>query len=231
MARSVSHPGFMAIALGIAIFLWIVAQGSSSIERAFDIPVIFKGTSENLVVTNQNADVINIRVMGRRTVLRTLDPDKIDYELDLTDVQAGVSDFEVDLSNVELPRGVRIVSRSPSRIEVELERRWTQTVNVRADLEGKPAEGFRVEKVVLKPARVRITGARSEVRRLTELVTETIDISGAQESVERDVRLSINARTVWLVDDAPVNLRVEILPVPPPAEPTEGTGEGEKGDE
>ncbi len=36
MARPFSHPGFMVIALGISIFLWMVAQGSTSIERAFD---------------------------------------------------------------------------------------------------------------------------------------------------------------------------------------------------
>ncbi len=226
MARSASHPGFMAIALAIAIFLWVVAQGSASIEQTFDVPIIFTGTSENLVITDQNADVINVRVMGRRAALRTLNRDNLRYELDLANVNAGVSDFEVDLADIELPRRVRIVSRSPSRIEVKLERRWTQTVNLRADLEGTPAEGYELGRVILKPARVRITGARGEVRRLTELVTDTIDVSGATEDVTQEVRVPINARTVWLVEDKPVEIHVEVRRVelePPPEEiPVEG---------
>jgi len=208
----------MIIALAIAVFLWVVAQGSSSIERPYDLPIVYRGTPDTLVITNQNADVINIRVSGRRAALRALDPDKLEYDLDLTGAKEGISEFDVDLSALELPRGVKVVSRSPSRVEVELERRWTQTVNVRADLEGKPAEGYRVGAVVVKPARVRITGARSEVRRLTELATETIDVTGLSESVEREVRLSINARTVWLVEDKPVQVSITIEPIP--VEPT-----------
>ncbi len=227
MARGALNPGFMAIALGIAIFLWVVAQGSASIEQTFDVPVIFTGTSENIVITDQNADVINIRVMGRRSALRTLNPDNLRYELDLTDVNAGVSDFEVDPGKIELPRRVRIVSRSPSRIEVKLERRWTQTVNLRADIEGKPADGFEIGKVTLKPTRVRITGARGEVRRLSELVTDTIDVTGATENVTQDVRVPINARTVWLVEDTPVQAHVEIRSIEPEVVPEEPPADGQ----
>ncbi len=219
--RRVVHPGFMAIALAISVFLWMVAQGSTSIDRAYDIPVIFTGTSDILVITDQNAGVINVRIRGRRTALNSLNPDKLGYEIDLDGLNAGRSNFEVDLSQLEaeLPRGLGIVARSPSLIEVELERRWTQTVNLRPDIDGVPAEGFELGAVTLKPNRVRITGARSEVKRLKELSTETISIADAKESIEREVRVSINARTVWRADEDPIKIKVEINPIPPPPEP------------
>ncbi|MBW2712976.1 MAG: hypothetical protein JRC77_04420 [Deltaproteobacteria bacterium] len=224
--RRAVHPGFMAIALAIAVFLWMVAQGSNSIDRAYDIPVIFTGTSDSLVITDQNAGVINARIRGRRAAMNSLDPNKLGYEIDLEGLKAGRSNFEVDLSQVEaeLPRGLDIVARSPSLIEVELERRWTQTLNVRADIDGEPPEGFELGTVTVKPNRVRITGARSEVKRLGELSTETISISESKESIEREARVVINARTVWRVDEEPVVVRVEILPIEPeePIDPESG---------
>jgi diadenylate cyclase len=218
----VVHPGFMAIALAISVFLWMVAQGSNSIDRAYDIPVIFTGTSDNLVITEQNAGVINARIRGRRTAMNSLDPNKLGFEIDLAGLNAGRSSFEVDLSQLEseLPRGLDIVARSPSLIEVDLERRWTQTVNLRADIDGEPAEGFTLGTVSVKPNRIRITGARSEVKRLKELSTETISITDAKESIEREVRVSINARTVWRVDEKPVIMTIEINP-PEPLETNE----------
>jgi YbbR domain-containing protein len=207
----------MVIALAISVFLWMVAQGSNSIDRAYDIPVIFIGTSDNLVITDQNAGVINVRIRGRRTSMNSLDPDKLGYEIDLAGLNAGRSNFEVDLYQLEaeLPRGLDIVARSPSLIEVEMERRWTQTVNLRSDIDGLPAEGFELGAVTLKPNRVRITGARSEVKRLKELSTETISIADVKAPIEREVRVSINARTVWLADEVPIMIKVEINPIPP----------------
>lgn len=210
------HPGFMAIALAISVFVWMVAQGSNSIDRAYDIPVFFTGTSETLVITDQNAGVINIRIRGRRTAMNSLDPDKLGYEIDLSGLNAGRSNFEVDLSQLEadLPRGLDIVARSPSLIEVEMERRWTQTVNIRADIDGVPAEGFELGAITLKPNRVRITGARSEVKIIKALSTETISIAEAKKTIEREVRVSINARTVWRADEDPIMIKIEINPIP-----------------
>jgi YbbR domain-containing protein len=213
--------GLKLLSVAIALFLWIVAQGTSSIERGFDIPVVLQGVPEDLVVTDQGADVVNFRVMGSRAALRTIDGSKLEYDLDVGGAKAGENDYEVDLmSRVDLPRGARMVSRSPSRIQVTFERRATRPVEVRADLEGEPAPGYKMLSVTVEPPRVRITGARSEVLRLSEVVTETVDVSGAKQPVERDVRVSTGVGHVWPESPKPVKVRVDVQPLPqvgPPA--------------
>jgi hypothetical protein len=82
---------------------------------------------------------------------------------------------------------------------------------------------------------VRITGAQSEVLRLNEVLTETIDVTGATADLEKDVPIALTGSHVWLEEQQPVKVRVRIEPLPPEkgaAErgPAKGAGrQGRKG--
>lgn len=207
---------FKLLAAGIAVFLWAAAHGSSNEQRSLDVPVVFQNRPEALVLTDKSVDSINLRVEGRRAVLRNLGASNLEYRVDVSEVNPGDAIFEVDAGSVDLPRGVRPVARSPSLIRATFERRGRKTVRVRADLEGEPAEGYELVSVDVVPQSVRIAGARSEVERLSEVVTEPIDLRGATGPVERQVRLLVGARNVWVDDEmAPVTVRVRIQPTPP----------------
>lgn len=213
-----SNLGLKVLAVGIALFLWMVARGSSSVERGFDIPVTLHGLPEELVVVDQGADVINVRVLGTLVALRNVAPSQFEYAVDVSGTKPGRADFEVDVSRFDFPRGSRVVSRSPAQIPIVFERRATRPVKVRADLEGRPALGYRLGRVQIDPPRVRITGARSEVLRLSEVVTEMIDVTGATETIEREVRVSPGAGHVWVDDPRTVNVKVVVEPEPTPPE-------------
>jgi YbbR domain-containing protein len=218
--------GYKALAVVIALFLWVVARGSSSVERGFDIPVVLQGVPDDLVVVDRGADVVNVRLLGTRAALRNFDPESLEYPLEISEAKPGQSDFEVDLSRFDLPRGARVVSRSPSRIELSLERRAGKTVKVKPDLEGTPADGYRVGAISVDPPRVRITGARSEVLRLSEVSTETIDVAGATGPVEREVRISAGPGHVWADTPRTVKVTVEVEADRTPLAPTDPRGPG-----
>jgi YbbR domain-containing protein len=116
----------------------------------------------------------------------------------------------VETALIEVPGGVQITSRSPAVIEVQFERRGRKAVRVRADLEGEPAEGFEITAVEVDPPRVWLTGARSDVLRLSEVVTETIDVSGLAAPVEREVKLSLGRDHVWMEEKEPVTVRLQL---------------------
>ena len=206
------------LAVAIALFLWMVARGSSSVERGFDIPITLHGLPEELVVVDQGADALNVRVAGTLVALRNVQPGTFEYALDVSGAKAGRADYEVDISRFDFPRGSRVVSRSPAQIQLTFERRATRPVNVRADVEGRPALGYQIRRVQIEPPRVRITGARSEVLRLSEVVTEMIDVTGATETIEREVRVSPGAGHVWADEPLTVKVRVQIEAEPPPPE-------------
>ena len=83
-------------------------------------------------------------------------------------------------------------------------------VSVRADIEGEPAPGYRVAGWSVDPPRVWLAGARSEVLRLAEVVTESIDVAGLDGNLERDVRLLLGGGNVWMEEKKAVTVAVRI---------------------
>ena len=215
------NPGYKLLAAGVALLLWGGSHGTNPIERGFDVGLTLQGVPEDLVVTGQSSDAVNIRVEGSRAALRSLSVADIEYVVDLSGAKAGVTRHEVDAESVERPRGAQIVSRSPASIDFTLEPRGTKAVTVREDLAGEPAEGFEVAAVQVTPRRVWITGPEREVRRLREVVTETVDLTGIDESFERDVRPLLVGSHLTLREESPIKIRVEVSPLESEGAPAE----------
>jgi YbbR domain-containing protein len=208
------RPGTLLLACVMAFVIWSVAQGSSSIERGYDIPIVFQKIPEHLVLTGQSADVVNIQVRGGQAALRGFSATKLEYTVSAEGAQRGTAVYEVDTTRIELPRGAQVVSRSPAALEVTFERRDRRSVSVRPDIEGEPAAGMRVTRVEVDPANVWLAGARSDIVRLREVSTEPIDITGISETVLREVRLSVGGGHVWVEDPNPVEVQIQLEPVP-----------------
>ena len=207
--------GYKLIAVAVAFLLWGVAHSSSSVERGFDVPMVLRGIPDDLVIVDQSSDEVNVRIQGTRAALRNVASADLEYPVEVAGAKPGVLTVEVDPTPVELPRGARIVSRSPSRVELTLARRGGKAVRVRADVAGEPAPGFAVGEVEVEPPRVRITGAQSEVLRLNEVLTETIDVTGATADMEKEVPIALTGSHVWLEEQQPVRVLVPIVPLPP----------------
>ena len=216
MARRMSNfrPGALLLAFLIACFFWAVSQGQTDTEQVFEIPIELREISDELVITEQNVDAITVNVRGTPASLRNLEPDNLVFPVDLSRSTRGVTTVNVPNPPVDLPRGVLPSSLSPSQVLIKLERKGRKSVAVRADIEGEPAEGFRLKELRVVPSRVWLAGARPQVNRLEEVVTEPIDLSALEESQEREVRLFLGGGTVWKEGDEPVKVVIEIEPVP-----------------
>lgn len=206
------RPGLLLLALAIAVFLWGIASGTSNAERGFDIPLVLDRLPDSLVVTDQSIDGINVRVMGSAAVLRSIQPEKYKYEIDVSGGKPGVAVYDIDLAKVDLPRGANFVAHSPSRVQVRFEKRGRKAVTVKPDLEGAPAAGFHVTTVSVEPPKIWLAGARSQVMRLDDVSTEAISLAGMNSNEVREVRVNPGRGTVWVEDDRPVKVQVRIEP-------------------
>jgi YbbR domain-containing protein len=209
------------MAIAISMVLWVIAHGERDSEQNFDIPVALHGLPDDVVVTEQSETEINIRVQGSRASLRNVTSTSMEYPLNLEGVKSGPAVYDVEASHIEAPRGIKVVSRSPARIELAIEPRGRKNVRIRPDVEGDPADGFVAGDVVVEPERVWLTGARSDVLRLSEVTTETVELTGLAEPLEKQVHLSLGGGHVWLEEDQPVTIRVQIDSSPEPEMPME----------
>jgi len=140
----------------------------------------------------------------------------MEYPVSREGAKPGLGIYDVEASFMYVPPGVKVVSRSPARIELQFEPRGRKIVKIRPDVAGEPAEGFLVGEIVTEPERVWLTGARGDVLRLTEVMTETLDITGASKPVEKEVRLALRGDNIWMEESVPVVVKIDIQAVPLP---------------
>ncbi len=204
-----------AVALVASVLLWGFSRSTATQERGFDIPVVPSHIADDLVLTGRSSDAVDIRVRGSRGALRRV-PTDLEYEVDLSGAKPGTTSREVDLTALDVGRGAQIVSRSPTQLEFSLERKISRRMEVRPQIVGQPAEGWVVGEVKAVPRRLLVSGAESEVLRLGEVLTETIDVTGATQTIERDAKIIALGTHAWLDPAEDVRVRIEIVPAPPP---------------
>jgi YbbR domain-containing protein len=82
-----------------------------------------------------------------------------------------------------------------------------RTLGIRANIIGKPAEGFIVDDIIIDPSKVTINGYASIVNRLSTLLTEPIDIHDAIEDVHATVNL-VKEEGVYIEPGQPSQVNV-----------------------
>ena len=210
------------LAIAISMVIWGIAHGGANTQKEYDLPVVFDGLPDDLVITDQSTNKINVRVKGSRAAFRNAKFSDLEYVETVSGGKPGRARYEVNDQRLNTPRGLQIVGLSPSEITVRFERRGRKNVKITPVVEGQPAEGYKLGEVAIEPQRVWLTGARSRVIRMTEVPTESIDVSGLEAPEEREVALTIGADHVWPEEEGTVNVSIDVQPEEPP--------EGQSGD-
>jgi YbbR domain-containing protein len=216
---------YKLVALLVAVLLWVSAQGVNDIEQSVDLRVVAADVPESLVVVEQSAFEVNVRVRASRAALRRMQSQLSTYVVSLAGVKEGTAQVPVLPENLPLPRGATITARSPSLLVFRTESVVSKLVDVRPDVGGELPHGYALRSVSVLPNRVELAGARTSVRQMREVSTQRVDISQLRgtTTVEAPLLLSPN---VWRKDgrQVPVQVTVEIDGPAPGAGPPVSRG-------
>ncbi|MEJ2698087.1 MAG: CdaR family protein [Desulfuromonadales bacterium] len=205
------------LALAFAVTLWFFVMGERNVEVGYAVPLELKNVPKGLMVANDVPSLIDVRISGPRTLLMNLRPSDISITVDLSDLQPGVTSFKRLEERLNIPSGLKVTRLSPSFVDVKLERIRDKQVPVKVDLSGTPAEGFTVAEVTAKPAKLTVKGAESELKDVTEVETEPVQLDGVKESFSLMVPVDYRGKYTSLKEQQAVEVRVKIEPVRPPA--------------
>ena len=200
------------VALLVAIVLWTAAQGVSDEEWSIDLPIVLEDIPEDLVVVDQSAHEINVRIQGSRAAVRTARQDLARFAVPLAGISSGETRLPLIADDLELGRGAKALASAPSTLIVKAESIESRNLTVIADVGGHLPEGFARLGVVIDPPLIEFSGARSAMARLREVPTEHIDISELRQTTTLPARLLLGVANVWRSDggDGPVLVTVEI---------------------
>ena len=222
------------VSLAFAIVLWFFVMGESRMEVNHIVPLEYVNLPEGLMIASEVPNSVALRINGPRALQVNLDQEDIGLRVDLKGLSAGVTSFKRLDEILDIPGSLKITRISPSYVDVKLERVRERGVPVKVVLTGDPAPGFLVRSVKAAPDRVVIIGAESEIKAVSEVVTEGIDITNVQENFTQTVALSYVGNYTDLKETKTVEVKVVLKPDPdyvsPPLE-KQSDGQADAGGE
>lgn len=171
----------------IAILIWIyVGSGLAQIDTfPGKIPIDFKNTSPGLVaVTDTNS--VSLKIVAAANLWKNLNIESFSASVDLSGFSEGTYELPIRVnSNVS---NVQIVESDPAKILVRLEKIVEKEVPIVLQVEGKAATGFVVGDWKLKPDRVKVSGANSELAKILE-ATAKLTLAGEKDDLQRILKV------------------------------------------
>lgn len=168
-----------------AIVLWIyVASGQSSVGKfPGDIQITAKNVPSGLVAIYDDKTV-QVQIMAEQKVWKQLSADSFSAYVDLNGLSTGTYELSVNVaSSVE---GVQIISKTPDKIFVRLEKIVSKKVSVSPRTEGSAGEGLVAGNIELVPNNVDVSGPSSIVNNLAEAIAP-IRLNGETADIEKNI--------------------------------------------
>jgi len=164
--------------LALAFALWLVVAGEQREEHTVNVPLNLSSLPERMVLVNDPGEVVGVKLRGPKSLVSGLPPDEVNLNLELSRLKEGENLVAVRVEAIQVPRGVEVVQTSPKALRIVLEPVAEREVLVAARVEGTPAAGHYLRRVLARPDRVRVVGPRSEVRQVAQIYTSAISIQG-----------------------------------------------------
>ena len=213
------HPfaqaGLKLVSIALAVLLWMmVSSQGASVERGLRIPLELQNLPENLEMVEPPQESVDVRVRGSADALGRIAPGDLVAAVDLSAAQPGRRLFHLSPERVKAPFAVQVTQVNPSSLAIRFEPSATRIVPVVPSVEGNPASGFIVGQISSEPASVEIVGPESNLRRVTEAITEPLWVGSAKSDVRASVLLGVADEGVRLKTARTAQVSVAIVPAP-----------------
>jgi YbbR-like protein len=202
--------GKKVLALVIAISLWFVANLQHDVEKSITIDINYANLKQGLVIVNKPSETLNIRARGPRSQLSSISPKDMVFTIDLSNLSAGASRFDIRTDQIIPPRDVQVVAVSPSEINLDIDRNELKEVRVDPGI-GPPDEGFEVVgKPTVTPETVKIEGPEKLLKRIKSVGTDPVSLKGEKTGFTIEVPLRSPYGLVEIIGSNTVKVTVDI---------------------
>jgi YbbR domain-containing protein len=181
--------GLKVSAVLIAVLLWLFVTWRGQSMVSYDVPIEFKDVPVGLGIVNSSAKSANVTVKAQDRIIKSLRPSDVRVLVDMGKARKGEGSYHINKDDVKLPYAMSVTSIDPSTIRVRLDETGTKAVAVKALIIGSPQPGYYVKAVEVEPKNIVIQGLKTEVRKLSEIGTDQMDISGINSTQTQELNV------------------------------------------
>ena len=218
--------GLWLVALFLAFVVWFVVSAprrESVSEKAFAAPVVLIGMPRDLVITTPVPDNVNVRMRGRVSQLRSLSSQNLEVTVDLSWATPGDATITLRPQAINAPPDAEVISIDPNKLRFRIEQVRQRVVPVRPFLVGNLPVGYVAGEPTVQPEQTLISGPSSQIRKVTEVATERIIMTGRTETFTQNAAIVSDSPLVRVVEPLTVQVTVPVLPEVGPAAPESTT--------
>jgi YbbR domain-containing protein len=194
--RIFDNLGLKISAVLVSVLLWFFVTSRGQTEMSIQVPLEFKDVPVGLGIVNTSAKSVNITIKGQERIMRSIKPGDIRVFVDLAKARKGEGSFHVNNDDIKLPYAMAVMNVDPSIVRVKMEEAISKTVAVRPVLMGAPEKGYEIRAVEVVPRSMVIQGLRSEVRKVNEIKTEAMDISGIDVTTTQELNVDTGGANI-----------------------------------
>lgn len=196
-------------ALILACLFWYIVQGEEILEINRRIVVNIK-VPEGYMIKGPETRIKDATLRGSRVLLGDFSTKPLEATIRIADGKTGQLRYRIDKEYIRnWDNRIKLTVHDPY-ITVFVDEMLSRTVPVREFLKGVPGDGYIIEKTVIKPSTITVTGLKSEVSKINEILTEPIDVENLQATKSFEAKLMAQdiPKSGLSVDKVSVNLLV-----------------------
>ncbi|MCD1654900.1 hypothetical protein K7J14_09335 [Treponema zuelzerae] len=210
--RSLDNWPAKIICLTLSLLLFLFYRMSTLEERFFSAPLKIEGDAL-MLPASAYPRMIKVHLRGESTSIFPILESDIETYIDLSGIQRE-GEYRVPvrarLSGTAMNVVPLEITLDPAEIVMKVEHRLSRKVAVTPAFRGYPEAGFEFSGYSLNPTLLEIDGPRSAVESITDLVTDSIDLSGVNRSFEGSVTVGSGSPLVRLSGGGKISYRVTI---------------------
>jgi hypothetical protein len=177
--------GTKAIAVLIALTVFVLTR--DEVSRSFPVRVNVQMDPTRVLQTSLPA-IVDVEVRGPWATVNQLKPTSFrPAEVDLRTLNPGP--LEIDPASIVMPEGVVLQRVSYDPVDLRFDDVIERSLHVIPVIVGELHADYERVAEVVDPIEWTVRGPRSKVERLQSLETETLNVGGATETVERSLAL------------------------------------------
>jgi YbbR domain-containing protein len=213
--RHVFHNlGLKLISLGLAVGVWLAVAHDPVTEVAVDVAIEFHNIPQNLEISSENIPRAQIRLRGPERVIHGLRPTDVYAEIELSGLKPGERTFDLTAQQIHEPRELEVVQVVPSQFHLAFDTRLTRQVPIQPRVVGTFAPGYGIERIVVDPPTITISGPKKHAEAVVSAITDPIDVSGAMSQIAVRRHAYVSDPLIQVASPDPVQVTVIMQKTP-----------------
>ena len=115
--------GSKAVALGVALALWMAVAGQQSAEMALTVPIEYQRIATGVELRGEIPAEVTIRLRGSQLALAALRASSLRLHVSLERVRDGLNYIALTAHHLDLPPGVELTDMRPAFLAIEVRKK------------------------------------------------------------------------------------------------------------